>query len=376
MDNIQHLITKRVNQISPMYYYIISVCSFFLLWFFTYFQFEFGLSVFFAIILVLSLSKIQIIGGIVFGLVYAYVMYHLFQDRKKISGDVIKETNMELNGKPFVASENSLQVSSNQLGKSGDTSDFSYSFWLYINSVPVDPNNKDYQKTWFNYRYGDWKSVFYRGNDMSITSNDGNELSGITGKQQFPGVWLAPTKNQLSIVFQNGEDGQKVERVDIEDVPLNRWFQMGIVVEGNSVNIFLDGKLENIIVLNQMIPSDIQEKDIYICKDSFMNFAPTKQEISQEYRCPDGCIDDDTDDDNKDKNKSGFAGFIGEMVYFPYVLKNEEIEKNYEFYKKIIDSYQKTTFSEKVSFPPLITSTSKTSVTYTKPDFEEKKGEM
>jgi hypothetical protein len=366
MDNIQSLLSnqgttalKKLNSANPMYAYIIIVFGIFLIWFFTYFQFQFGISIFFAIIVMLSFAKINIVASIVFALVYAYIIYHLFQDRRKISGDIISQTDMEKNGKPFIASSESAQISSENLPKSGEGNNFSYSFWLYINSVPIYPTDPDYQKTWLNYRYGDWKSVFYRGNDMSTTQ------SSVSTKQQFPGVWLAPTKNTMSIVFQNGESNQKVERLDIEDIPLNRWFYISIVVEGNSVSVYKDGEMENIIVLNQMIPSNIQEKDLFICKDSFLNFV-SEEKVSSQYQCPGNCIPDDKPDDTQ--TKSGFAGFIGEMVYFPYVLKNEEIEKNYHFYKRIIDSYQKDKFQQDVSFPPLITSKSKTSQTYSNPN--------
>jgi hypothetical protein len=374
MNNVQSLLSnqgkvilKKIDSMTPFTYYMITLCSLFILWFTTYFQFRFGISLFFAIIVVLSLSKINVVGSIIFGLIYVYVIYHLFQDEKKISGDVLKETNIEKNGKPFVASKESLQISSNLLGKSGDTLNFSYSFWLYVNSVPVKPDDPDYQNTWSNYRFGDWKSVFYRGNDVS-----NREMSGMGIMQQYPGVWLGPRKNFMSIVFQNGEEGSKMERIDIENVPLNRWFQVLIVVEGNSVSVYMDGKLENTKVLNQMIPSDLQEKDLYICKDEFLNFVPSQTEISKEYRCPDGCINDN-DDDSKNGKKTGFPGFIGEMVYFPYVLTNDEIEKNYHYYKKIVDKYQKDTFPQKVYFPPLVTSKSKTQQTYSNPFLKENK---
>lgn len=369
MDNIQSLLSnqgksaiKQINAVSPMYSYITIVLGIFLIWFFTYFQFQFGISVFLAIIVMLAFAKINQVVAIVFALIYTYAMYHLFQDRRKISGDIIPDTDMEKNGKPFIASSQSAQISSKNLPKSGDSNNFSYSFWIYINSVPVLPKDPDYQKTWLNYRYGDWKSVFYRGMDMSEISRD------VSMKQQFPGVWLAPTKNVMSIVFQNGESNQKVERLDLEDIPLNQWFQISIVVEGNSVSVYKNGKMENIIVLNQIIPSDIQEKDLFICKDSFLNFV-TEPTISSQYQCPNGCIDNDTSDE-KDGTKSGFAGFIGEMVYFPYILTNEEIEKNFNLYKKIIDSYQKYKFQQNVSFPPLITSKSKTSQTYGNPNID------
>ena len=367
MDQIQGLLSnqgktliQKVNGMSPMHYYIITIFGLFLVWFTTYFEFRFGLSLFFALIVLLSLSKINVVGSIIFGLVYAYIVYQLFQDKRKITGDVIQETDIMKNGKPFVASKQSLQIGSNILPKNTDTSNFSYTFWLYLNSVPVKPENPDYQNTWTNYRFGDWKSVFYRGNTVSTTSS---EISGEGIKEQFPGVWLGPTKNFLSVVFHNGEDQSKIERVDLEDVPLNQWFQVSIVVEGNSVSLYVNGKLENIKVLNQMIPSDLQEKDLFICKDAFLNFVPSQTEISKEYRCPDGCINDDDDNDSTGK-KSGFPGFIGEMAYFPYVLTNEEIQKNYLFYKNIIDRYQELTFPQKVYFPPLVTAKSKTMNTY------------
>jgi hypothetical protein len=276
-------------------------------------------------------------------------------------------------GKPFVASLEKAVVSSKDIPQGSGTTDFTYSFWVYINSVNILPNNKDYQNTWMNYRYGDWKSVFYRGLNMnpgeeetttSEEAEEDNNKKAVSLKEQFPGVWLAPTKNRMSIVFQNGEDKQKAERVDIDDLPLNKWFQVIIVVEGNSVSIFMNGKLENIIILNQFVPTSMNERSIYLCNDSFLNFAP-KRDSDSIFTCPSGCEDDDGGGSDSKTSLSGFPGFIGEMIYFPYALDNREIEKNYEYYKPIIESYQKFVLKDvENKIPKLITNSNKAQSTF------------
>ncbi len=379
MDNIKNLVSnkyknvvKGVERMPDYYNYAIVFISLILIWFFTYFRFQFAMSVLFAIITMLSLSKINIVVAVVFALIYAYLIFNLFQMKRRIEGDVLAPTDMIKKGKPFVASLEKAEVASKDIPQGSGTTDFTYSFWIYINSVNILPNNKDYQNTWMNYRYGDWKSVFYRGLNMKPVEGESEEEESnkdVSLKEQFPGVWLAPTKNQMSIVFQNGEDNQKAERVDIDDLPLNQWFQVIIVVEGNSVSIFINGKLENIIILNQFVPTSMNERSIFLCNDSFLNFAPKKDSDSI-FTCPDNCSDDDGGDSS---NKlSGFPGFLGEMIYFPYALDNNEIEKNYEYYKPIIESYQKFVLKDVDNkIPRLITNSSKASTTFESPDFDK-----
>ena len=364
-NNIGVLIKNKYKKVEMMvsnvpdnYMYGICLMSLIILYFFTYFQFNFGASVFFAIVTLLSLAKLNNLVAIIFGIIYAYCMYQLFQNKNKVTGNVIKDTDMVKNGSPFIGSLNTAVVTSSDIPQNSESGDFTYTFWMYVNSVPIITDSKnqyynDYKNTWNNYRYGDWKSVFYRGNDMSTSVTESGK--DVTTLQQFPGVWLSPKLNNLNFVFQNGESNQNAEGIEIENIPMNEWFHVTICFEGYSVSVYINGKLENTIVLNQYIPSsnDMNSKNIYICNDSFLNFVPSS---SDGYQCPDGCVNGISSGSSTGK-LSGFPGFLGEMVYFPYVLTNNQIMDNYNNYKEIIDSYQENVINSiPVDTPPLITS--------------------
>jgi hypothetical protein len=56
------------------------------------------------------------------------------------------------------------------------------------------------------------------------------------------------------------------------------------------------------------------------------------------------------------KTQSGFAGSLAELIFYNYALSPYDIQKSYNYYKKIIDSYQfKKTANNGYVLPGLIT---------------------
>ncbi len=322
---------KIVNNTPTPIKVLTAILSFILTIFFTYYKFDFFMSVSLALITLLTLASINRIIAIAFGFIYAYSMYQLITKRDKMIGKVVQSTDILYNKAPYVGFKTSEVIQASTLEEGTMSNNFSYQFWMYINGMQIDAN-ENYKVSWDNYRYGQWKSVFYRGNALSTDIQE--VKTQLDTMLQYPGVWLAPKLNNLSIVFKNNDENQPMERIEIEDVPMNEWFCVTILVEGYSVSIYINGLLVNSMLLNQIQPGDLNTKNIYIGKDELLN---------QCQNCTAGTT------------KGGWPGFLAELIYYPYVLSNEEISDSYKYYKKIVDQYQSKINNEKKSkYPALI----------------------
>ena len=115
---------------------------------------------------------------------------------------------------------------------SGNTSNFSYSIWFFIDD--------------WNYRYGEPKVIFGR-----MTTGDGK-------KEPCPSVALGPIQNNVivSLAVYPGldevpDDGSNfiVHNCPISNVPIQRWCNLLVSVYGRTLDIYLDGKLVRTCVL-------------------------------------------------------------------------------------------------------------------------------
>lgn len=266
---------------------------------YTSYRFNLGLSIFFAI---LTFIAIYILGGyyaIVFMILY--IIYVVKEKNKKDSylGYIIPETDIFKNGSPFDCSKDNggLIVNYNNYKNGLDTSYFSYSFWLYVNN-----NNSLYKNNWSNYRYSEWKSIFYAG-------NRGIEGEDVSGLRQFPGFWFSPKLNNIVLLFQT--ESNLVERMEIMDVPMNQWFNLVLVVENRSASVYINCKMENNFSLVNSSPN-ISEYNLYIAKDEKTNY----------------------------EKKNGFPGFIANLSYYSYSLNQSQINQICNEYGSKFRSYQ------------------------------------
>jgi hypothetical protein len=286
---------------------------------FTVMYYNLFLSIFFSMLTFLVISIINIQFGMLYLILYIAILISSSTKNKLILGTPIKELDLSFNKKVFNCANNGLIIDKNLLPKDLQGGYFSYSFWIYINNK----ENKDEKiNTWNNFRYNEWKSVFYRGTPITKPSNDLDvDLNNLI---QYPGIWLTPVLNNLVIVFQSSGF---VERLEITNVPFNKWINYIIVLEQKSVSIYIDGLLDRTLNLYQSVNTDINLNNIYVSGDRYLS---------------------------KNKNQSGFPGNLAQFVYYNYAIKPIDIQKSYIYYKKIIDNYQlyqdsKETFKYKIS---------------------------
>jgi hypothetical protein len=280
---------------------------------FTMMYYNLPASIFFAIITFLSILILSLPMAIIFLILYIIIISTRTTSINSVLGVPILETNIIKNKEPFNCTAKSLTVQSNILPQNLDGGYFTYSFWLYLNGNNNNINNND---NWYSYRYKEWKSIFYRGIPMQ------NDLSTLT---QFPGFWLTPVINSMVIVFQNGST---IERIELIGIPFNEWVNYAIVVETQSVSIYINGLLDRTVSLSQSI-LNMNENSLYISNDKSISL---------------------------NKKQSGFAGSIAQLIYYNYSLSQFDIHNSYNYYKKIIDKYQNDKISKyKYSVSNLIT---------------------
>lgn len=110
--------------------------------------------------------------------------------------------------------------------KPGNSSDYTFSIWAYVND--------------WNYRFGEEKVMFSRTNQDNSPS---------------PAVSLGSNNNDLNVhigYYGNGDGNTtSVEQFTcrIENIPLQRWTHYIVVVNGRSLDVYVDGKLVKTCVI-------------------------------------------------------------------------------------------------------------------------------
>lgn len=100
-----------------------------------------------------------------------------------------------------------------------DGLEFTWSVWLNISDLS-------------NYKQGSYKHIFHKGN---VNFN----AEGLSEPNNAPGVYLDKVSNNLVIIMNTFND--IMEEVVISDIPLNKWVLVHIRVEGEIMDVFVNG---------------------------------------------------------------------------------------------------------------------------------------
>jgi hypothetical protein len=153
-----------------------------------------------------------------------------------------------------------------------DGIEFTWSCWIFIDDLT--------------YNTGQYKCVFYKGNDYSSDPNDPNS-QGLNFPNNAPGLYIAPNSNDL-IVYMNTFNVIN-EQVTISDIPLNKWINIMIRCENTTLDVYVNGS---------------------ISKSHQLHGVP-KQNYGDVYIAPNG----------------GFSGYISNLWYYDYALGTSAIAK-------------------------------------------------
>jgi hypothetical protein len=107
--------------------------------------------------------------------------------------------------------------------------EFTWSVWIYINNLQ--------------YLQGQYKHIFYKGNSNLATN-------GLNFPNNAPGLYLAPHSNTL-IVIMNTFDVIN-EEIHIPDIPLNKWLNVIIRCQNNTLNVYINGTIARSLQLSSV----------------------------------------------------------------------------------------------------------------------------
>lgn len=285
---------------TPLRIKILNVILFFsLTLIFTYGLYNLPLSIFFALVTSFFLLFFGKMYSILFLALYITLIIKVINLQYIYRGNPIAQTDIIKNKVPYNCTSGGLSIASDTLPQDLAGGYYTYSFWIFING---NNNYNDSGVDWSNYRYREWKSIFYRGNPM----NSNGDLSSLI---QFPGFWLTPVFNNMVIAFQTGGN---VERIEIDNIQFNTWVNFTVVIESKSIFVYINGKLDRTLNLQQNA-SIMNNYGLYITNDIATN----------------------------SKKKSGFPGYLAELICYNFALSPSYISNSYSYYKKILDKYQK-----------------------------------
>ena len=129
---------------------------------------------------------------------------------------------------------------------------YTFSFWMFIDA-----------KEW-NYRFGEWKHIFHRGSaplEQIESGSGGSEASDNADidqtpisklNMQRPGIWLSPKENRLNCIMTTTK-GE--ERLTLNDIELNQWINITLIVNNTNMALYRNGLLEKTINLFGRITS-------------------------------------------------------------------------------------------------------------------------
>ncbi len=170
--------------------------------------------------------------------------------------------------------------------------EFTWSFWINIEDME--------------YNKGQFRHIFHKGEanilsgkeagkhtlEYKYESDEINQLrelpthNGLNFPNNGPGVYLAPNTNKM-VIFMNTHKAL-MEKIEIDDFPMNKWVSVIIRCKGNIIDIYINGT---------------------ISKRQVLKGVP-KQNYGNLYTGMNG----------------GFDGHLSNMRYFDYAIGTRQIE--------------------------------------------------
>jgi hypothetical protein len=167
-------------------------------------------------------------------------------------------------------SEGSIII--NRSSNADEGIEFTWSVWIYIDDLT--------------YNSGRYRCVFYKGNDYAKNPNNENS-QGLNFPNNAPGLYIAPNSNSLIIMMNTFNVIN--EEIQINDIPINKWVNVIIRCQNNTLDIYINGS---------------------IIKSHKLNGVP-KQNYGDVFISPNG----------------GFSGYTSNLWYYDYALGITEIAK-------------------------------------------------
>lgn len=145
-----------------------------------------------------------------------------------------KVGNLRIPQDPSQTNAVTIIRSKNDAGGIGIT----WSVWLYLKqNSKIDKDD-----------VGKWRHVFNKGSIKPIT--DDGATKGIMSPNNGPGLYLKDDYSAIRVVMSTFNDPNT--SVDVENIPINKWFNVIIRVENTVLDVFMNGDLAQRLPLNSV----------------------------------------------------------------------------------------------------------------------------
>ena len=159
---------------------------------------------------------------VIVALVVLYMIISYFNTPPKLSG--------------LKSAKKSETISAKSLPSGNNSNNYTYSMWFYVSN--------------WNTRLSDKKMILQRGGTSKGTGGN-------------PSIYLTPFENNIEIELSTYQvsSGQPAQpfTCGIQNVPLQRWVNLLISLNGRSLDVYIDGKLVRTCVLPN--PAKINNND-------------------------------------------------------------------------------------------------------------------
>lgn len=153
-------------------------------------------------------------------------------------GGLVSGNGASFSGEQFpplgTTNQHSVSISKNESGGM----EFSYSFFLYVN----DYYNPDRLAKMEDVAHGPNSLESY---SMILTKGKRN------GAVRCPAIGLHPAKNAM-VMFMNTFSDPNY-KVEIDNLPVQKWFAVAVVVKGKRCDVYINGDLKRSFVANSVI---------------------------------------------------------------------------------------------------------------------------
>jgi hypothetical protein len=166
--------------------------------------------------------KIIIIGVIILLFLYIIITY-IFSNRKIIKNTIVQSD----------ASDSNKIINTDKIAVKSGVTDFTISFWLYVDKYGTNGSN-DF-------------------NIIEKYTKNGTQIFKIAGD---------PNKNDIHFYLHTSTDKHlRSSRLTLENIYLQRWINIIMTVETRNLDIYLNGKLEETIILDSLPNSKTNGKN-------------------------------------------------------------------------------------------------------------------
>ena len=136
--------------------------------------------------------------------------------------------------------------------------EFTWCIWLNITETNTSTNN-----------LGKYQHIFNKGDNPSTITEDTNNTNpnGIVPLNNGPGLYLKASNDPtLRVVMNTVSPIDRVQNVDITNIPLKKWFHVILRMQNNLLDVYINGVVTQRVTFPYVPKQNYQ--DVYVCQSN------------------------------------------------------------------------------------------------------------